>query len=113
MTEALLATSLLGFASSTALAVWLVVMRGDLEEARLALRDARTVANRADARSAELEKVKKIDDATIARLERAARDRAKERNDEAERNAQNDADGGGDAVDSDIRRMYPDAHRDG
>lgn len=109
MTEALLAASLVGFATSTALAIWLVVMRGDLEEARLSLRDARTAASRADARAEAAEKTKAIDVATIARLNKQLADQAKERNDAKERNATTGADGGGAAVDDDIRSVYPDA----
>ena len=113
MTELLLAASLLGFASSTALAIWLVVMRGDLAEAQIALRDARTEAARADARAKAAEAVRAADAATIVRLKAANAKLQKERNEHAEANAQRGADGGGDAALRSIRELYPDADSDG
>ena len=113
MTELFAVASLLGFGSSAALAIWVALTKSDLATCRVELRDARSVASRADARAKAAEATKAIDAATIARLKLQLARAAKERNDDAERNAQSGAVGGGDAVLADIRSMYPDADSDG
>jgi uncharacterized protein YaiL (DUF2058 family) len=116
VTSAFALFALVGMGSSTALAIWLVVMRGDLAKAELWLRDERTARARADARADAAEAFKAADAATIARLKRQLAELQKARNDAYEHSAQSGAVGGGAVVDSvvdDIRSMYPDADSDG
>jgi len=112
MTELFAAMSLVGFAASTGLAIWIAVVKGDYADARIALRDARTEVARADARAQAAEAIKAADAATIVRLKQQIARAAKERNDEAERKALAGADGGGDAALRSIRELYPDADSD-
>ena len=110
MTELFLAASLIGFASSTALAIWLVVMRGDLADAVAARTRAEHRASFAEQMQAETDAKNHEKTAQIAKLKIENARLKESRNAKYEQNAQAGNDGGDAAVDDAIDRVYPDAN---